>query len=138
MLQLLSDFPFGNTLWNNDWFGREMDRFLAPLRQEMRNADFRTLVNVYANDDAARVLVSVPGWSAEWFDLSTEGNRLTIKGESAFEGKNQPKVTIDRVVNLPFRVDDASVSASYKNGLLMIELKRAESDKPRKIAVTAA
>lgn len=138
MLQLLSDFPFGNTLWSNDWLGREVDRFLAPLRQEMRNADFRTLVNVYANEDAARVMVSVPGWNAEWFDLSTEGNRLVIKGESQFEGKNQPKITIDRVVNLPFRVDDASVSASYKNGMLQIDLKRAESDKPRKIAVTAA
>jgi HSP20 family protein len=138
MLQLLSDLPLGNTLWSNDWFGREMDRFLAPLRQELRTADFRTLVNVYANENAARVLVSVPGWNAEWFDLSAEGNRLTIKGESHFEGKNQPKVTIDRVVNLPFRVDEAAVSASYKNGLLQIDLKRAESDKPRKITVTAA
>jgi len=42
------------------------------------------------------------------------------------------------VVNLPFRLDNATVEAVYKDGLLAVTLHRSEEDKPRKINVNVA
>jgi HSP20 family protein len=40
-----------------------------------------------------------------------------------------------RTIQLPFPVDADAVQARFRNGLLEVDLPRAASDKPRKIAV---
>lgn len=133
MLQLLNDFPFARTNWAND-LARELDRFFTPVRDSRK---LSARVNVLANEDAAKVMVSLPGWKPEWFDLSTEGNRLFIKGASQFEDEAR-NFSVDRTVNLPFRVEEGSVEATYEQGVLLLTLHRSEKDKPRKITVNAA
>jgi len=135
MLQLLNDFPFARNAWANDFF-RELDRMMSPAKSAV--GDTRALINVYADNDRAKVMVALPGWKAEWFDLSTEGDKLHVKGTSKFEGDNRTNLTVERTVNLPFRVDDARVTAAYSHGVLTVDLHRSEQDKPRKIAVNAA
>jgi HSP20 family protein len=41
-----------------------------------------------------------------------------------------------RTVTLPDRVDSGQVSASFANGILTVNLPKAESAKPRQITVT--
>jgi len=40
-----------------------------------------------------------------------------------------------RTIGLPVEVDDASVKAEYKNGLLVVSLPKAEKAKPKQISV---
>jgi HSP20 family protein len=136
MLKLFKDF--GLAPYNDSWFNREVDRFFSPLQLDSRSVDCRALVNVYANNDKARVIVSLPGWKAEWFDLSVEGDHLEVSGKSKYENEQKSELNFKRKINLPFRVEDGKVEANYKNGLLTIDLERSEQDKPRKIVVNAA
>lgn len=126
MLQLLSDY-----LIRPDWLNREITHFFEPSHSKEP-----ARINVYTSEDAARVLVSLPGWNATWFELDVKGNRLNIEGTTQFETENQQ--TIKRAVHLPFRVEEGKVEATYKMGILSIDLKRSDRDKPRKISVNAA
>jgi HSP20 family protein len=102
----------------------------------------RTPLNIYAGDNGVKVVVSVPGWEAEWFDLSVKGNKLHLRGETKFEAVENAEEpiqeTLNRVVTLPYRVADDKVQATYRNGLLTIDMVRSEQDRPKKIAIVAA
>lgn len=125
----LATSPF----WDLDWIDREFNRFIEPL-QSAHGAR----INVYNKDGEAKVLVSLPGWKPEWFDISIENNKLHIKGQSQFEGPEERNLRLERTVNLPFRIDRDQVEAAYTNGLLNIDIKRAAEDAPRKITVNVA
>lgn len=120
--------------------------FSGPFRQSFQelmprmNTDIETApINIYGNDDAVRIVASVPGWQADWFDLSVEGNKLHLKGETvAPDDSNEKPRSISRVVRLPFRAQADHVEASYKNGILIIDLVKSEQDRPRKIQIQAA
>jgi HSP20 family protein len=136
MLQLLDELTFGSPWRNFDRLHRELEGFCSPVFK--RNL---APVNVYTRDDAAKVVVTLPGWKAEWFDLSVQGDKLTLSGETRFEdekNENRSTVRLNRVVNLPFRVKEDGITATYKDGLLTVDLQRHEADKPRKIAINAA
>jgi HSP20 family protein len=93
-------------------------------------------INVYTNDDTVKVVAQMPGWQAEWFDISVEGNQLHLKGESRVNEGSAKKVrTLSRMVRLPFRAQADRVDASYKNGLLVLDLHKSEEDRPKKIAI---
>jgi len=74
-----------------------------------------------------------------------EGGVLTIRGERKFEdkqdGKNFHRVERSygqfvRSFTLPNNVDRDNVKATFKDGLLSIELPKREEAKPRQIKVT--
>ena len=139
MLQLLDEL----TTWNPF---REFDRFLGMNRVVPDNLSWtgnvnKAPVNVYANDDAVKVMVRIPGWNPEWFDLALEDRQLTIGGETNFEGdeaEGRPHLKLNRVVNLPFRVDSDSVRAVYNRGILTVTMQRSELDRAKKIEIASA
>ena len=138
MLQLLDEIT-ARTPWREfDLLHRGLNEWLSRPYAMMN--DIETLpVNVYVNDEDVKVLARIPGWSADWFDLSVEGNRLHIKGETKYEeGSEQKRRQLGRTINLPFRAQADKVEASYKDGILAIQLKKHEQDRPRKIKIQAA
>lgn len=100
-------------------------------------------VNVWLGDDSVAVTAELPGLDSNDVDITVRENILTIRGErrSAESDKadwhRQERVTGDftRTITLPFRVDPDHVDARFSNGVLEIELKRPEEDKPRKIKI---
>lgn len=102
------------------------------------------LVNVWGNSDKATVTAEVPGVNVDDINISVEGQSLEMTGK-----RNEPDIgdgkeyhrrernvgTFKREISLPFEVDPDSVSASYQNGVLTVEMDRHEKDKPRKIQV---
>ena len=137
MLHFFDDLTFTHPWRELDRLSREIDRIFPRTRLVSRD---RRPLNVYTGDDAAKVVVSVPGWQPEWFDLSVAGNKLFIKGETRYEsndgGENPPQERLSRVVNLPFRLQEDQVRATYQDGFLTIDVARSESDKPKKIAIS--
>lgn len=103
--------------------------------------DAKAPINVYANENCAKVFLKMPGWKAEWFDLSVENQRLVLKGKSQFDQKDPSTSHLDqafeRAVTLPFFVDPNQIKASYKDGMLSVEAARSESSKPKKIEISA-
>lgn len=104
-------------------------------------------VNLWAGEDSVVVTAEMPGLTAEDVDLTVRQDMLTI------QGRHEPKVdgdkvawhrrergfgTFARTIKLPFRVDTDKVQARFLNGILEIELRRPEADRPRRIEIRAS
>lgn len=101
-------------------------------------------VNLYETNDAYRVCVDLAGVDKERIELSVHGPLLMIRGERevprspqasrAVAAANRARVhrmEIDhgpfaREVELPADVDSQAISATYRNGLLWVELPKAK------------
>jgi len=127
-----------NTLMNMDPWG-----FLDDLL-DTGNRAFRTMraraagrfppVNVYLDDDAVIVDLELPGKTANDVDLSLESQAVVIAGKKAEVDQPQPHLW-SRRLELPFRVNAEKANARFADGILRIELPKAEKDGVRKIAI---
>lgn len=101
-------------------------------------------LDVEETEDAFTLYVELPGVSIEDVEVSLEENVLTITGERRFyEGRDGDSFRrverafgrFHRAVRLPDRVDAAHVNATHRDGMLTIEVPKAEEAKPRRIEV---
>lgn len=126
----------------------EMD----DIRQEMNRLFNRALgeqkeypaVNIWTNPESAIVTAELPGYDHNDINLSVVGDVLTISGrrikQDLKEGQQYHREErgagrFERSLRLPFLVDNEKVEANFRNGVLQINLPRAESDKPKKIQI---
>jgi HSP20 family protein len=96
-------------------------------------------------DDGAHFLVTadVPGLTDKDITITLHDGTLTIAGErktAAPEGyevhrKERTNTKLSRSITLPAKVDAEKTSATVKDGVLTVKLAKAESAKPRTIAV---
>jgi HSP20 family protein len=101
-------------------------------------------VNVYANDDAAVVTTELPGVAAGDVQVQLHDDVLTLSAErpvGATEGTlladERAAIHFKRSISLPFAVDPDHVEARLSDGVLAVSLKRAATDRPRRIHVNA-
>jgi len=134
-----------NTLMNiNPW--SILNDLLDANSRAFRNMRARAAgrfppVNVYLDDDAIIVDVELPGKTAKDVELSLEPQAVSIAdrpaettdAETGKAAETQPAWS--RRLELPFRVDADKVNAKFANGILRIELPRAEKTGVRRIAI---
>lgn len=101
-------------------------------------------LDVEETEDAFTLYIELPGVSIEDVDVSLEENVLTIEGQRQFYEDRQDDSfrrverafgRFHRAVRLPDRVDPEHVTATHRDGLLTIEVPKAEEAKPRRIEV---
>lgn len=131
---------------------REIDRLQREMNQlfddytpaRVRRAAGYPAMNAWANEESLTVTAEVPGVGAEDIDISVVGETLTLSGTrnpdelqegSRYHRQERGSGNFSRSIQLPFPVNVEGVEASFKNGVLQINLPRAEEDKPKKIAV---
>ncbi len=128
-----------------DRLHREFDNLFSHFG-EVREAVYPK-TNLYSDTDKAVVIAELPGINPDELEITVHENTLTIKGERKAEElkeghryhlKERYEGSFQRNIRLPFRANLDGVKASYKNGLLKIEVPRAEEDKPKKIAIEKA
>ncbi len=151
----------GTEIWNP--FER-----LSALRQEMErlwdlNAGMRgapvTLgalgtgawspaVDLVDLEDKLVAYVELPGLSKETIEISYQDGVLSVTGERKpefGEGK-QPETyraerctgKFQRNLSLPVPIQADRIHATYKNGVLTVDLPKSEEAKPRKVEVSIA
>ena len=125
----------------------EMDRlfdFSFPSRDSGLLSGWSPALDVYDDKDAYQVSVELPGMKKEDIDISVQDGVLTVSGERKHERENKEGQTFrseryfgkfQRSISLPSGVDTSKVGASYKEGVLLIHLPKAEEAKPRQIEV---
>lgn len=100
-------------------------------------------VRAWADDDAATVRAAIPGFTLEDIDVEVHDRTLRLSGEQKDDDEHtylcRERFTgrFDQRVRLPFSVDADGAQASLNNGVLEVRLPRQESDKPRKITISA-
>lgn len=128
----------------------EMNRifdFSWPSRDSGLFSGWSPALDVFDDKDNFVVKVELPGMKKEDINLSLHDGVLTISGERKFERENKEGETFrseryfgkfQRSVTLPAAVDSNKVTASYKDGVLSVELAKAEEAKPKQIAVSVS
>lgn len=121
---------------------REMDRLFYQPKTRSHGA-FLTL------RDAGKELVltaELPGLSDKDIELTIERGTLSLRAErkpTAPEGfkalrNERAHVRFAETIELPADVDEEAVSASLKDGVLVVTLPKAAAAKPRRIPVNDA
>lgn len=101
-------------------------------------------VDIYENGEGLVVKADLPGVPKEGLDVRVENNLLTIRGKAAHVApgdsvyREYGLFNFFRQFELSDRVDQGKIAAELKNGVLTLNLPRAEEAKPRKIEIKAA
>lgn len=128
----------------------EMDRlfdFAWPTRDSGLFSGWSPALDVHDEKDNFLVHVELPGMKKEDIDISLHDGVLSVSGERKSEREQKEGETFrseryfgrfQRSVTLPAAVDASKVKASYKDGVLSIDLPKAEEAKPKQIAVSVS
>ena len=97
-------------------------------------------VNVFVDENAVLVEAELPGKTAADVELTIEPQTLVLADKPAKkEGEAAaPAAAWERRLELPFRVDADKANAAFKDGILRIELPKADAAAPRRIAIATA
>lgn len=100
--------------------------------------------NVFENERCVVVQLEIPGLDKKNANIEVEGDKLVVSGEKRFESDHsdgQYRVfecaygAFRRSIRLPVKVLAEKAKASYRKGILEIELPKAEPARPRMIEV---
>jgi HSP20 family protein len=138
--------PFGEMLTLRDAVNQLFeDSVVNPARMTNSNA-FSMPLDVSESQDEFIVDAVVPGLKAEDLDITIQDNVLTIRGETRKQQQTGDKQTnfhvmerrygrFSRTISLPTSVKADAVRATLENGILHLEIPKAEEVKPRRITV---
>ncbi len=128
----------------------ELDRmfdFAQPTRDSGLFSGWTPALDVHDEKDNFLVKIELPGLKKEDIAITLDKGVLTVSGERKQEREAKEGETFrserffgrfQRSVTLPAAVDAAKVTAAYKDGILTIDLPKAEEAKPKQIAVSVS
>ena len=113
---------------------------LIPVGRRVRPASrvWRPAADIYQTRDGWIVKVDLAGVSTEDLELQVEGSTLRIAGcrRDTFYGEGvsyqQLEITYSRfekLLRFPCSIEDAHLVRDYRDGLLIIHLRRSEDEK---------
>ena len=112
-----------------------------PEQQERRGW-LQPQVNIVETQDAYLLEAEMPGVSKDGLEVLLEGNELTIVGRRSQNEEGAQLIyreSFDRDFRRSFEldptIDTGRITARIENGILYMELPKAEQVKPRKITV---
>ncbi len=115
--------------------------------ERIRNVKtFIPRVDIYETKDAIFLIADMPGVDEKTVDIELEKNILTITGRVE-DGRSRDYNLIfseyevgdyERSFALSDEIDRDKINATVKQGVLLLELPKAEKVKPTKIAIKAA
>lgn len=125
----------------------DMDRLFSSLFgrvSEEREGFWAPVVDIEEDNDNIMVRAEIPGMKRDDIKVTVHGNVLTISGERKQETETKNKTfhrieryygKFSRTITLPADVEPDKVKASYKDGVLNINLPKPEAVKPKHIEV---
>jgi HSP20 family molecular chaperone IbpA len=114
--------------------------------ERIRNVKtFVPRVDIYETKNSLVLVADMPGVDETTVDVELEKNVLTIAGRVDAEKpaggmmySEYETGDYERAFTLSDEIDRDKIAATVKNGVLRLELPKAEKAKPKKIAITAA
>jgi HSP20 family protein len=100
--------------------------------------------DVFEDERRLVVRLELPGMAKEDLDIEVQDDTLVVRGEKRFESETTEgryRVlqcaygSFRRAVPLPVRVQGEQASAQYKDGVLRVELPKAQPGRPGRVTV---
>ena len=121
-------------------------RFIEEMMQDWDEDYANKLtfpVDVIADNDSFTINALLPGINADDLDIQIVNEIVTISGEIKADREEgatyllaeRPSGRFHRVITLPTPLNPAKVNANLENGVLTLEIPKAEEAKPRSIKV---
>jgi HSP20 family protein len=123
----------------NESFGRSRD-----LDEEVSLYDWSPPVDIYETGDGVVLKVELPGVNKDDVSVEVKDNVLTLKGERLLDPeikdenyyrKERSFGKFNRSFSLQETIKPDLIKASFKNGVLTVEIPRPEEEKPKQITV---
>jgi HSP20 family protein len=123
----------------NESFGGSRD-----LNDEVGLYDWRPPVDIYETDDGIVLKAELPGINKEDVSVEVKDNVLTLKGERLLDPdikdenyyrKERSFGKFNRSFSLQEQIKPDLIKASFKDGVLTVEIPRPEEEKPKQVTV---
>ncbi len=145
MVNLIRRRPFSELMGIRD----EVDRFLndtVRLFDEniAERIGWKPAVDMEENKEAFVITAELPGLKKDDIKITIVDNKLMISGEIYEEKdvqeknyylKERARGKFSRTFSLPSAIDANKVEATYKDGVLVLNLPKVEEAKPREIMI---
>ncbi|GHV90497.1 hypothetical protein AGMMS50268_10000 [Spirochaetia bacterium] len=131
-------------------FDRYLENFFgdSPLSPTDRIFNHLPAVDVREKEDAYLLEADLPGYDEKSIQVHMDGSNLTIesgrddqrnvspeKGKDTFLIRERRTSSFSRSFKLPDNADPNAVSASFKNGILSLEIKKRSEAQKRVIQI---
>ncbi len=142
--------PFAEAISLRNMMDRLMESaFVNPAQWLSTNGGFDApAIDVIENADGFTIKAALPGWKPENVDITIENGVLTLSGEVKEETERNDEASkyhvreirqnsFTRRVSLPTEVETDKAKAEFENGVLTLNLPKAEVVKPKQIKISA-
>jgi HSP20 family protein len=142
MISNMLRFPFS-------MLDNELDELFYPERRRVTagNSLVYPPINISTTDNSVDVYLFLAGMDPDDIELVIEKNMLSVSGERKLPSGEDDEMTayrqerfegkFKRVITLPETVDTDTTQATYKNGVLHININKREEVQPRQIKISA-
>lgn len=139
--------PFQDLTSLQDRMNRIFEQTLSRFRGDREGliaGAWAPAVDIYETPDAVVLKAELPGLSANDIDIQVRDNVLTLKGERRLEKevKEENYLRMERVYGsfqrafaLPAVIQADKIRAVFKDGVLEVNIPKAEEAKPKQIKV---
>lgn len=111
----------------------------AETSDDIETAEWYPAADVYDHDGEYLIAVDLPGIDRSALEITIDDNRLAIKGTRAVETSTsrteRPTGRFLRTFSLPGSVDQKSIHAAYKDGVLEVRLPKRKEEMAKRIEI---
>jgi|SRR5579859_2724308 len=111
-------------------------------QHQAQQAEWRLPIEAYTTDHEIVVRAAVPGLKPDDVEITVEGDTLTLRGEFPAPMGNVngiiaelPWGRFSRALQLNVPIDAAKAEATFDNGMLTLNLPKAEAVRPKVIPI---
>lgn len=113
-------------------------------QQDIPMYNWQPSVDTYATDKNIVIKADLPGVDKDKVSIDVKERILSIRGERAEEKEVKDEHfyrreistgTFYRAFSLPADIDPDKIKASYKDGVLKVEIPKLEEEAPKKISI---
>ena len=112
----------------------------ANSNDEVEQSDWYPAADVYEDDTEYTIAVDLPGIDRTTLDISVEDNKLRIRGnratlETVPHRGECPRGKFVRTFTVPTSIEQDSIKADYKDGVLRVHLPRRPEQKAKRVEI---
>jgi len=139
--------PFRDVAELQNRINRMFDDSFGPSRDredEVNVCAWRPVVDIYETETGVILSVDLPGVGKENVSVEVKDNILTLKGErfpkteinqEAYYRQERCYGTFQRSFTLHHNIQPDLIKATFKDGMLEIEIPRPDQEQPKQITV---
>jgi len=137
--------PFRDLMAMQDRMTRLIDETLSRIwKEDVARGAWSPPVDIFERGNEVVLKVDLPEVSQSEIDIRVEEGTLIIQGERKFVKESpeenyiqveRPYGTFRRTFSIPRTIDQESIKASYRDGVLRIVLPRKREIQPKQITV---